>query len=304
MNKLLTLLMFLCTLVVFSQEDEYSYANYHPNGNIKTYLNHKHGVYVEFFDNSQRKVAGRCEGGIVANLDKKLGEWVYFNKQGDLMKVYNYQCDKLNSKLIFDDSCRVKSGKWIEDFFDKKTIRNKGYLKNYNKEGKWEKYYNDGVLRQVINYKNDVRQGECIYYYDNGNLSYKTNYKNGKESGAYKFYDKDTKKLIIETTMLNGKFNGSFQENYVSGTIYKKGNFNKGDKIGNWYYYFENGTLKMEGIYENNERTGLWKRYNETGVLIAEIQFKNGERDGKSILYNEDGTIRETKSYTKGNVTE
>ncbi len=61
--------------------------------------------------------------------------------------------------------------------------------------------------------------------------------------------------------MLNGKFHGSFQENYESGKIYRKENFNKGYKIGNWQYYFENGILKMEGIYENNKQIGHWKRF-------------------------------------------
>ncbi len=304
MKKVITLLMCMYTLVVFSQEDEYSYTNYHPNGKIKTYINHKYGVYVEFFDNSQRKVAGRCEGGIVANLDKKLGEWVYFNKQGDLLKIYNYQCDGLKSKLIFDDSCRVKSGEWIEYFSDQKTIRNKGTLKDYKKEGKWEKYYANGIVREVVNYENDIRQGENSYYYNNGNLFYKINYENGQASGEYRSYDEHTKELIIKTVMLNGKFHGSFQENYESGKIYRKGNFNKGDKIGNWQYYFENGILKMEGFYENNKRIGLWKRYNEKGILIAEIQFEDGKREGESIFYNEDGTIRETKSYKKDKLIE
>ncbi len=224
--------------IVFSQEDEYSYINYHPNGKVKTYLNHKRGQYVEFFNNSQRKVSGRCEGGVVANLDKKIGEWVYFNKQGDLLKVYNYQCKNLKTNLIFDDNCRLKSGKWIEYFTDKKTIRNKGELKNYKKEGKWEKYYNNGVLREIINYKNDVRQGESIYYYDNGNIYYVTNFEKGQESGEYKSYDKYTKNLIEKTTMLNGKYNGFYQEYYPNGKIYKKGNFDKGNKIDKWQYFF------------------------------------------------------------------
>ncbi len=304
MKITITFTLYLFTILAFSQGDEYSYTNYHSNGNIKTYLNHKHGVYIEFFNNSQRKVAGECEGGIVANLDKKLGEWVYFNKQGDLLKVYNFDCKELNSKLIFDDSCRVMSGVWTEFYSDKNTVRNKGTLRNYKKEGKWEKYYDTGIPREIIYYKNDKRHGENSYYYDNGSVFYITNYQNGKEIGAYKCYDKQTQKLTIKTTMLNGKFNDAFQENYANGKVYRKGKFDKGDKIGYWEFYFDNGALKMAGFYKTNKRTGLWMRYNNKGVLLAEIQFKAGNRNGKCIFYNEDGSIKETKFYKQGKLVE
>ncbi|PID67887.1 MAG: hypothetical protein CR968_04390 [Flavobacteriia bacterium] len=300
MKKTLTLLMCMYALFAFSQEDEYTYTQYHPNGKLKTYINHKHGAYIEFYDNLQRKVSGRCEGGIVANLDRKFGAWVYFNKQGDLLKVYHYYCDSLQTQLIFDDSCRVKTGEWIEYYSDKNTIRNKGTLKHYKKEGRWEKYYKNGTLRQVINYKNDIRQGEFFEYYRNGQLAYKAYYENGAFMGPVEGYDEHTGELIIQATMLDGKYNGSFRENYETGKVYKLGTFDRGDKTGEWEYFFENGVLKMKGLYLNNYRDGLWKRYDEQGRLSAEIHFKHGERDGKVVLYNADGTIRETKMYKEG----
>lgn len=298
MKKIITLVLCFFSLLASAQEDDYSFSTYHPDGNVKTFLHHKSGSYAEFFDNSQRKVMGNYEGGkVVANTDKMIGEWVYFNKEGDLLKIYHYQCDKISSKFTFDDSCRVKSAKWIEYFPETKTIRNKGTLKDYKKEGKWEKYYNTGELRQVLNYKNDIRHGASFYYYNNGNLANKTNYKDGLEVGDYEMYDQTTKNLIEKTYMLNGKFNGSYIENYPNGKVKEKGNYIKGDRTSEWHYYFENGKVKMTGAYLNNKRTDVWKRYDEKGNLRAEISFKASERDGKSVFYNEDGSIDEIKLY-------
>lgn len=93
-------------------------------------------------------------------------------------------------------------------------------------------------------------------------------YKNGWESG-YKS---------------RGKWNGFYENMSLMPnrdiTVYSRGNFNKGMKVGRWevsyiYHNRENPINVTMGCYENGKRHGVWA-LQKSGQVIEKLLYKKG----------------------------
>jgi antitoxin component YwqK of YwqJK toxin-antitoxin module len=112
------------------------------------------------------KVTGEQKGSLKNG--KKDGDWVYYHKNGQLMKKGNY--------------------------------------KNGKKEDAWVRYHDNGQLSLKGNYANDKQEGDFIGYHDNGKLSRKGNYKNGLREGNFLDYKEDgTVWKMFTGTFKNGE---------------------------------------------------------------------------------------------------
>ena len=99
-------------------------------------------------------------------------------------------------------------------------LKRKENYKDGERDGLFEKYYDNGQLDFKGNYKDGKRDRLFEYYYENGQLMSKSNYKDGKREGLYEFY-------------------------YENGQIETKSNYKDGEReFGE--YYFENGQLDFK----------------------------------------------------------
>ena len=92
--------------------------------------------------------------------------------------------------------------------------------------------------------------------------------------GNRKEWDKtDSNKIVIG--ILNGQFDGSYEEYNNKGNIELKGNYREGSKYGFWEYFDNEGNIKHRGNYDNGKKHGLWKYY-KSGVFKNELEFHFG----------------------------
>ena len=86
-----------------------------------------------------------------------------------------------------------------------------------------------------------------------------------------------SKTIIFEENLYKiddeAPFSGFVYNNYDSGEIEYKGEYNEGKPNGWLIYWFVNGNKMREGKLKNGSPIGLWKYYNDDGTLDKKIQY-------------------------------
>ena len=166
---------------------------------------------------------------------KRIGEWKWFDKQGEgkVTGILNY--DKGISESYYQNGKLKSKGKNVSS------------LDKYNETGDFE-FYNEFTsnLEAVESLKNGKQVGKSITYGSNEEPIEIGKYENGKLNGEYKKY----------------------YYNYLQNAEKK---YPK--ETGEWNYYYENGKIYLIGTYENGAETGEWKYYDEKGNLIKRENY-------------------------------
>lgn len=158
-------------------------------------------------------------------------------------------------------------------------VESKGKLLDHKKEGLWNFYYRDGVLRQKTFYKNNEKNGISEEYDEKGLLIKKSIYKNNKLNGKSVSYFE----------------NGKESDEYM----YKDGNKN-GPHIGYDIIDVDNikkHYVKQKGFYKNDLKNGEWKYYdyyydvvtrkNEGKlILVGIINYKDDLQEGRDLTFD------------------
>lgn len=213
--------------------------------NIHIYLNTLITIsFCFFFTSCTREIDSaqlQERAGIfyAVNENKPFSGKVTYNSE----KVINLKNGTLHGKTIVWYGW--KSGRQVKSEFS---------YKNGLKNGKYTKWYKNGVKSETGYFKNDIEDGLWTYYYENGQKSNEVNFKNGEWNG---------KKL---EWLENGQ---KYSEHYfVNGVL--------SGKCTKWY---DNGIKSEEGNFKDGMEEGLWTFYYTNGQKSKEINFKNGKRD-------------------------
>jgi len=112
-----------------------------------------------------------------------------------------YDADKKIKKEIFHT--KKVSGKTVKDglyqiYYEKNPtslilnptslLWQEGNYKDDKLSGEWKTYFNNGQLKQTVNYVNNLRQGNSKIYYDDGTLYQELIYKDDKMDGKNIFH--------------------------------------------------------------------------------------------------------------------
>lgn len=100
------------------------------------------------------------------------------------------------------------------------------------------------------------------------------------------------------TPVLNGQF-----EQKCNGIIVEKGEFNNGEKNGEWLTYSRKGKLIRKINYNNGILHGKVELYFLNGSPKLNGEFVNGNKVGKWIYYTEKGKIKLEGSYENNRPT-
>ena len=198
-------------------ESEVNYKNdkingrssyYYRNGNLRSrgaqyFTNDKYGHYVLDGKNEQWNSEGILTSIAYYDMGKKtgyfksfnpegtaqqmgkyqnnlkIGGWIYFDNEGDIMSITNFIISKKNEKDV-----SVKDG--IEKRWKNKTLISKYNYKKGVMHGRFFNYHQNGQLANSGNYIDGLMEGEYYEYYENGKIKSQKTYEIIESSPGYK----------------------------------------------------------------------------------------------------------------------
>ncbi len=143
-------------------------------------------------------------------------------------------------------------------------------------------YWDNGNLRNVLNYKDGEKDGQNKGYYQNGQLKEIGDYKKGTKKGEWKEYY-DTGQLKSISSYKNGDLHGERKDYHKNGKLSYIANYNKGSSIGESIEYDKNGNTQRIITYNNGE---FYKSDNKERRLIEFETFSIDSLDRKKTEKN------------------
>ncbi len=185
-----------------SGEKQGMWKEYYNDGKLKSFGkyvdNLKTGLWKYYYKNSQLEELGKY----IAGKPDSIWQWYYNN--GNILRKENFYNGLPDGMLTeFDSEGNIvtqgeyiegkKESHWIFNVGDNKT---EGEYSEDMRTGKWESYYDDGILQFEGKFVDDNPNGEHTWYWDNGKIKMQGKYVMGRKIGEWKKYDKNGVVLI------------------------------------------------------------------------------------------------------------
>ncbi len=160
--------------------------------------------------------------------------------------------------------------------------------------------FSQGEVNQLN--KNGEREGVWEKYYDNNRLRYRGTFKNGKEVGTFKYYSAASsdhpviiKEFEADSDIAEVKF---YTE---AGVLESEGQMKGKDRVGKWIFYHTDGkSIMSEENYVNGKLEGPYKTYFPDGTPTEIASYKNGLLDGNYKKYAIKGHLIYDFNYKNG----
>ncbi|MDR1403182.1 MAG: hypothetical protein LBJ60_05720 [Tannerellaceae bacterium] len=204
-----------------------------------------------------------------------------------LIKQTKHMTSNLGSFIqTFYQSDGQYEGAYEEQYEDGGAIKTKGQYAGGKKEGAWTYETSRGEKEREENYVAGKLNG-LVLKYDDGVVRESVEYRDDTPDGEFKQYDPDGK-LILKGAFKNGKRHGDLEEYYPSGKIKATYAYDNGSYNGLRQDFYANGQTRMEETYVNGRKIGPYKQWTENGQLIREgesarsgVVFEKNYVDGK-----------------------
>ncbi len=198
------------------------------------------------------------------------------------------------------DAKGKKQGHWIKRYPDE-TIMYDGYFKDDHPVGEFRRYYEDKILKSVLQFSSNGVEAQAALYYPNGFIASKGKYVNRKKEGKWQFFSSVTRDYLISEENYSGDLlNGLSVKFYPDSTIAEKINYVNDIKQGPWTKYYPSGSILLRSYYLNGHINGKFETWFENGKIEYSGQYKNDDRDGLWLIYNEDGSVKYKIVYADG----
>ena len=115
--------------------------------------------------------------------------------------------------------------------------------------------------------------------------------------GEWKYYHKNSDKLMMLEHYENGILNGEKITYYENGQPAEKAFYMNGELHGEVFMYSEKGVVLEHLTYENGELHGPAKFYNGKGELVTEGNYKRDKHHGIWKYYEND-ELKEEKDFS------
>ncbi|HOZ50714.1 MAG TPA: hypothetical protein PLU17_02570 [Chitinophagaceae bacterium] len=239
------------------------------------------------------------------------GEWIFYNKVGDITSVINYNTGKLNGpyKAYYDNgnlktNCVFENEKVkgeIQEYYNNGLMKTNATIINEKRENLYTEYYINGSKALVENYKDGKREGKSTIYYESGEKHYELKYENNLAEGLVNEYA-DNGKLLSTTYMKKGKAEGEKIVYHPNQTIRSKGNMVDGEREGLFISYFNNGIVSAKEIYKKGKLDGNCTYYHKNGKEKISITYEKGVQEGSSSEKDEEGRLVYIDEYKNGHL--
>lgn len=301
---------------------------YYENGNIELVENYKNdlleGTSTSYYINGGKA----CEGNYTNN--ERNGKIICLYENGSKKSESDYSNGKLNGKyLAYDKAGNItddlnyvmdnRDGKSLE-FYDGKVLKSEAEYKN----GKiispsYKAYFPNSVLSREITYVNDLPKVSTNNM-SNGKKSYEAIYDKEGNIESYEYYNTFGDKIFKENYSKQGEIKAGFQfepnkpkpiEVSVNkgtytikdfdGTVITKGQYEKGQKKGEWNYFYRSGVLRSKENFVNGKESGLNYNYNLDTRTSSIYNYVNDTIVGIYESYD-NGRLASTYHYNRGNL--
>ncbi|MGG7470174.1 toxin-antitoxin system YwqK family antitoxin [Chryseobacterium arthrosphaerae] len=172
-------------------------------------------------------------------------------------------------------------------------------------EGSCKEFFDNGQVKNIVEWKKGKRDGDAVFYHENGKLHAKGEYKKDFKVKEWNYYDKNgtmTGKEVYtngEKNIYDNSFTGTFYS--PSGKVEEISHYKFAKLHGETKLFHEDGkSVKQIGQYENGIATGKWKAFYPSGKVQRETEFVNDKWNGNRVHYREDGSIEKTEVYRDG----
>lgn len=99
--------------------------------------------------------------------------------------------------------------------------------------------------------------------------------------------------------------NGPAKYWHENGNLKSEGNFNNGDSIGVWkFYYRKSGKLALKGNYESDKKHGKWEKFDSEGRPEEIVNYDYNKREGEFIQYDSLETIVNEGVYKSDKISQ
>ncbi|SDI65687.1 toxin-antitoxin system YwqK family antitoxin [Chryseobacterium jejuense] len=172
-------------------------------------------------------------------------------------------------------------------------------------EGNCKEFYDNGQVKNMVEWKKGKKEGDAIFYHDNGKVNAKGEFKKDFKVKEWIYYDKNGA-LTAKELYRNGDknvYDNSFTATFYSpkGVAEEVSNYKFAKLHGETKLFHEDGkSVKQTGTYDNGLATGKWKAFYPSGKVQRETEFVNDKWNGNRIHYREDGSIEKTEVYKDG----
>ncbi len=227
----ITIVLLLGMYPVLAQDNTDTLTQYfYPNGQLSSEGIMKNGKPNGFWKTYYTTGTIKSEG---LRLNFLLDStWLFYNNTRELVKKINYKFGKKN-----------------------------GYSYNYSSE-----YNTNPITISKELYLNDKKEGKSFYYFNDGKIREEINYKEGKKEDEAREYNKQGN---LTTIM-------KYHNNYIISREKVNRTDSEGKKQGAWKMFFENGKTFREMHYIDNELDGTYKEYNDKGSVILVLKYVKG----------------------------
>ena len=213
--------------------------------------------------------------------------------------LYATAPDPQDSTLNKTDSKGLKQGHWIGKY-DNGKVKYNGYFKDNHPVGELKRFYDDGIIKAVMNFDNTGKYARAIIDYNNGELAAEGCYYDNQKDSLWKYYSYYSKYLIADEFYQKVKKNGLSRTYFRNGKIAEELEYKDGLMNGIWKQYFDDGILKLESFYVQDERSGSFTTYYSNGITETFGYFVNNLMEKKWQYFDEEGTLKMTVDYSKG----
>jgi len=187
-----------------------------------------------------------------------------------------------------------------------------GFFKYYTQEGNFErieKWENDILIE---NAKETKQLDRKVEYHSNGKIKIEAYFYKGIPDGVRREYSADgkvEKSYLFSNGMLmgegivddDGRKQGAWKEFYESGALRAAGKYLNSKPVGEWKYYFEDKTIEITGSYtQKGEKDGEWRWYYPNGNLLSKETYSEGLLDGENFSLSIEGDTLECGKFVEG----
>lgn len=204
--------------------------------------------------------------------------------------------EQLNRK----DANGNRHGAWKVHFEDHPNqIKFEGNYEHGQQIGLF-KYYDEGLKHPVATMLFDPKSDtvEVKYLSQGGKIISEGQMVDKKRTGSWKYYHKDSDRLMMLEHYQNGLLQGEKLTYYDTCKLAEKAEYSQGELDGKKLLYSEKGVVLEDLSYENGELHGPAKFYNGKGELLGEGNYTRDKHSG-IWRYYENGKLKEEKNYSK-----
>lgn len=267
----------------------------------------KNGEWTYYYTNGKIKSIERLKDG------KMIGEEKNWYSNGQLKSIIRYnQQNTLVYEKDFDEYGAPTDEYEILNEKEKKVRHTTLYESGKKKmiillekgeyaDGKYDSWYENGVVKRQIEIKNGKLTGLCKEFYEDGKLNEEYHYENGKLDGNYKVFHRNGK-LMSNSDYRNGQIDGLFEKWDEEGSLIAKYEYSKGKLDGKSFYYDEGieygyVTYKDDKAqdYEFKDIKGKMVAADKGPLKSLKIYYSNGNL--KSDIPLQDGKVNGLAQY-------